>query len=262
MKAQDDYYPLVDTNRVWAIYDGYSSFEYRIKDTLIHNDTIYHTLYRNNSIIGLIREDSTRKVYYRRLSIYGNEELLYDFNFIEGDTIEYYRLWGTFVVDLVDTVEFVNGSKRKRWTLLELYGWDEVVYWIEGIGTLNRDLLNPGAHDGGTYYTTLLCCHEHEELVYMNPNYDTCYIAPNNIEEIIELKHIVTPNPAADKLFIKSQYIYQIKIFNIHGKLLLNKIIREADVIDIDISHLPPGLIIVRLHTTSNEIINYKIIKI
>ncbi len=268
--CQNDYIPLIDTNRVWSIYyyPPGASFLYQLKDTTVVNDTVYHNFqvdithpksYKHGG--GLLREDTSTKKVYIREGRGLSEYLLYDFGINIGDTVDYQKLGiSKFVVDTIETYELLNGSERRKWTLHEIEGgWDQTVHWIEGIGSITQELFRPGGDDGSTLYSILLCCYENDELVYMNNAYDTCHIPYTNVEKLVEEKYAIFPNPASDKIFVKSDNIKQIKIYNIHGKLLHSGKIRKENYIDI--SHLPSGLILVRLFTYSNEVINYKIIK-
>ena len=187
-------------------------------------------------IFGAIREDSDKKVWYRKLkeitqpvfsaAYIGSQDsdiLLYDFGVSVGDSL----LW-TFwyaVVDSIDSVELLNGEWHKRINLHNSDYGDN--YWIEGMGS------NLGFF--GAYQSPIfeggdeLSCFEQNDLLLFSPFiWDSTFecnqiytglLKPNLVDLIS-----VFPNPTSDFLifylgnFTASQC--EISIYNSTGQLL------------------------------------------
>ena len=81
-----------------------------------------------------------------------------------------------------------------------------------------------------------------------------------NVTDIKKIsKYIVYPNPAIDELIINGENLKQVKIFNIHGELvLLNNISNNKEI---DISTLEKGMYLVELEDSLGFKINKKLIK-
>ena len=81
-----------------------------------------------------------------------------------------------------------------------------------------------------------------------------------NVTDIKKIsKYIVYPNPAIDELIINGENLKQVKIFNIHGELvLLNNISNNNEI---DVSILEKGMYMVELEDSFGFKINKKLIK-
>ena len=81
-----------------------------------------------------------------------------------------------------------------------------------------------------------------------------------NVADIDKIsKYVVYPNPAIDALTIYGENLKQVKIFNIHGELvLLNNISNDNEI---DISTLEKGMYLVELEDAFGFKINKKLIK-
>ena len=112
---------------------------------------------------GLIREDSTHKVFYKSPDK-EQEELMYDFNAKIGDSL---FIPPNFVDDpilvcSIDTVE-LGGVKRKRYKLARQFCSDQPQdLWIEGIGSL-LGILNSNRVGAIGVYISLLCFYENDK---------------------------------------------------------------------------------------------------
>ena len=92
---------------------------------------------------------------------------------------------------------------------------------------------------------------------------DYVRVYQENVTNIIDVnkinKYVVYPNPAIDALTINGENLKQVKIFNIHGELvLLNNISNNKEI---DISKLNKGMYLIELEDHFGFKINKKLIK-
>jgi len=248
------YFHFPDSNAVWSErfnppeYEGYSYFLiYGLlnQDTTIgsikynklfsFSDTIFTEEYA--TYIGGIREDSTKRIYYRGINVYESyypidtnifgEVLLYDFSVKVGDTIENANVipGDILIVDSVDSI-FIKGKYRKRINLN--YSSSQ---WVEGIGNIRRGLLfQSGSVPTGGFSNELICHKQNNTLLYLNPNYDSCFycIVGTNEKEAPEKQIKVYPNPVYDISILDFTNLSGsdfVRIYNINGAM-----IRQIDI--------------------------------
>lgn len=170
-----------------------------------------------------IREENG-KVYLRRP--FEEEGLCYDFTLQQpGDTVTIHNPLTASPLLLTltetDSVETTDGW-RERWKLTA-EGHQTPEYWIKGIGSMSGVLNSGTAVFGGVCGSaTLLCEHEHDTLIYQNPEFGSCYIVTTGMEEneMPDFKVFSTQhNPAVRILFSKTGH-YNIKITTLQGKIL------------------------------------------
>ena len=92
---------------------------------------------------------------------------------------------------------------------------------------------------------------------------DYVRVYQENVTNIIDVnkinKYVVYPSPAIDALAIHGENLKQVKIFNIHGELvLLNNISNNKEI---DISKLNKGMYLIELEDHFGFKINKKLIK-
>ena len=227
-------------------------------DTIISNQ-VYKKVLKSEAEIpvnwgyeGGIREEE-QKVWY--LSRYESEEIqLYDFTLEVGDTITF-PWWDQLIVDSISYIN-INGEDRKQIYFAPLVYFME--HWIEGIGS-NLGILQSGSSMVVGWYTRFLCMSEDGELIYMNPNYSSCYLVSTNIEEFQISRIQVYPNPTRDKIIIENSEnvnIESISLIDLNGRVLLNF---EKYIKEIDLSGFSKGIYLLKL-TYGNEIIIKKIV--
>lgn len=256
-----DYYPLVQENNEWNVlmvigypYDTtYWTITYNIYgDTTISGQN-YKKVYKSGEYEGGIREEEQKVWYFSKY--YDEETQIYDFTLEVGDTMNIYYDW--MVVDSISSIE-INGEDRKH-MYFSCYGQGGLLeHWIEGIGS-NFGVLQSGGCFVVGYKTIFLCMSEDGELIYMNPNYSSCYFNNTEIVELHNPKIQVYPNPTKDKINIKKSEnvkIETITIIDIIGKKLLEF---DKDRNELDLSGLSSGIYLLKL-TFGNDIIIKKII--
>ncbi len=242
--VSQDYHPLFKGSKDWNILASECSFdpgppsifhteEFSFRegenDTIINFETYYAILANG---YGYVREDTIeKKVWF--LNNFDTEVLLYDFSLGIGDTTELLGL----VVDTI-TEEVINQTTRKKYWLSN----GEV--WIEGIGSslgiLRRNMIG---WVGATFW--LLCAYENEELVYQNPDYNTCYIQ-TSVKEVEGETISIYPNPAKETVYIKNlpNKINTVEVCDITGKVL--RIVDLNKTESINISNLKQGVYFIK----------------
>ena len=151
------------------------------------------------------------------------EKIIIDFNLELHDTFE------NLTVVAIDTIILENGESRKR---LELHcsNWTPI-YWIDGIGStagLVLNQLNCFADVG----VALLCHYQDGELLYDDPDYNTCWLQIVATDELEKHSISFFPNPANDLLSISDpdHLITDVSIFDLRGQVLSAGLQSEIDI--------------------------------
>lgn len=210
------YFPIIEEGKTWNVLSVAVNYPYPwdttcstrsyqvLGDTLI-NAVSYKKMYSSDeefqtnwNLYSFVREDANKKVWMRG-STNEDEYLLYDFSIIEGDSIlvGYYEPVYLFV-DSVTSVTVNETLRQKYWMSCKARP-DYRETWIEGIGS-NKGIIWSGSAfiTGGWYW--LLCVSENGELIYMNPNFSSCYYSttPVSVLEKEPAAIKLYPNPARD----------------------------------------------------------------
>jgi len=183
----------------------------------------------------LIREVDGRIYLYQS----SGEQLIYDFNLIEGDTFHYLETpsYYNFVVETVDTFTLLDGQFRKHWALRPITWHDPVqeelwIHWIEGIGNKDGLLTNGLPWTADAEWSTVLCVQWMDTLIYDNPDYATCWLmSTSTIEESnTDIKAI--PNPARETISFTNlnEVPEQIQIFDCSGHLVYKGVESQIDL--------------------------------
>jgi hypothetical protein len=232
ISCAQSYDSLVDTNKTWSnLHQTAGGPPPSILSTNIvkfQGDTIIVTkhylkvfatsdsMQLNYNLIGFIREDISKKVFFRTLQDTTNY-LLYDFNVGIGDTINI-GFSQALVVDTIDTI-YVFDSYKKRFVLSYFGIIGEV--WIEGIGSLCGVLASGSAFIVGGKYD-LLCYSENDTLKYSNPFYSECYYNNVGVIEIESNQWKLFPNPFIESTTIEfennNSENYTLEIYNNLGQ--------------------------------------------
>ncbi len=163
------------------------------------------------------------------------EEILIDFNLDLNDHFTMNTGIELTVMD-IDTIILENGESRKR---LELHCDDwPPIYWIDGIGSTAGLALNYVAcmsDIGGA----LLCLSQDGNLLYDNPNFNTCWLQIVSTSELDMHGISYAPNPAIDRLTIEDpeHQLSSVSIYDTGGKF-----ITSSRALEIDISNLSAGI--------------------
>ena len=233
-----EYRPLVDSNKVWYVYErGYppeiETSIWKFKGDSIWEDKKYMKVYftKDSSMLdwqlwGIIREDSSGKVFYKYVSA-TEEEQCYDFGAEVGDTLPF--IWGTneeypIIIKSIDTI-LLNDNFHRRYHLGDPYSDKITDTWIEGIGSLMGVLESRRMFLCGLL-TILTCYYENDELVYSNPDFPLCYYQLTGIakDSDEEPDILIVPNPVIScsrfQITNTPKTDFTLEIYDIMGKLL------------------------------------------
>lgn len=215
------------------------------------NGTDYHTIYSQSqgqtTLLGAYRNDGNQ-VYYCKWngSAYGNETVLYDYDLEEGDLFndtDPHPMYVTAITTITDN----QGNERRKYEFGFIDLPEETEYWIEGVGS-SKGFINSGNYtptsEGAIFH--LLCYHVDNDLIYVNPEYNTCDITEideNNAENSVNLY----PNPASN--IVKISNTSNLTINKVEVVDLLGRTVISSDNCDqIDVSKLPEGQYFVKIH--------------
>ena len=208
----------------------------------------YITIYENTkSKIGAYRNEDNQ-VYYCKWngSAYEEEVLLYDYDLQVGDyfnDLDEHPMQVTAITTITDH----NGFERKKYEFYFMGLPEETEFWIEGVGS-NKGFVNSGNYtptsDGAIFH--LLCYHVDDNLIYVNPEFDTCDIT--EIEENkTENSVSIYPNPANDQIHIEGLVeASEISLYNAFGTCVKKLTLNGNEEIAID--NLAAGLYLLRIN--------------
>jgi len=256
---------IVNYNPSQGPYCIWQTYEIRlVGDTIIGNSKYkivrqseFGSQPENWAIVGFIREDSTKNIYFKN---YLSEVLLYDFNVNIGDIVDIacpyinpYSMQFEFfkylqmIVFSIDSVE-TNEGLKKRIKLNPICTTEYETHWIEGIGDMSGILNSTvgsifcggdslvGTGTGGSV-DELLCCKEDSSLLFINSFYNTCYYySTAGINEPVKNKFDLNiyPNPIVDVSTIeisdRQSRLKQIEIHNLSGKIVKSIITKENTI--------------------------------
>jgi len=266
--SSQEYHPLIEEGNSWSVLTetsgsapNLSTNTFVIAGDTVINQIEYKKLYMSSQhepnewrLDWAVREEDDRKVYVWSFYLMQGW-LMYDFEADIGDTFmilpndpDLY-----LVLDSISTID-INGSARAKYWLTTMVDGtpysDETESWIEGIGS-NKGIVFSGssALTGAMHWLT--CKWENDELVYLNPDYDSCYITSVSVKEINVGKFKIFPNPATTELWLQlpentALAQAQIELYSSSGRLL-HKAKPGSHFHKIDVAHLPKGLYLVRV---------------
>lgn len=216
------YYPMPTDSATWTVVEyGYGTIppETGVShfgiwgDTLIHSHT-YHKIYANTGALGAVnpdpafniltatlygafREDSSKKVWFRRVPLDTIDILVYDFALNPGDTFCFNNEPCGVQCHQVASVDsiLVNGTYRRQ--IHFTYGSQEEA-WIEGIGSKYDKWIGNWCFAGNIAW--FLNCYREKDI----PVYGTCDY-PTGTDEAtgISSNWNMYPNPVSEYLTIE-----------------------------------------------------------
>ena len=264
-----------DSNAIWSVYN----VKYFVSGDTTINSLLYSKYYlsdehafENPSYYAALREDTlTQRVYY--VPLYRNEEkLLYDFSLVENDTVSVnpysfsFGLHSTkLYVESIDSI-LIGNNFRKRIKIRDFEEqdfYDE--YWIEGIGSTF------GIFDSGltgdivfdVAYPFLLCFELNEEIVFQNPEFESCFEYPPGVStnDLFDVDITISPNPTSNKIMVNSEKeIQHYSVINQIGhEVIFNEL--NSSTFEIDLYTLPVGIYFIKFEVDDRMIVE-RVIKI
>ena len=232
MQAQE-YLPIAQKGNEWHTFEtGVWQINNYVNwcsgDTLIEDARymkIMGTVNDSYPIFYTLLREEDGKVWERHLNT-SVETLLYDFTASVGDTLCFGHPGNCFVLDSISMVQIGGVDRRKFWFGLEYDGLGNPrakETWVEGIGS-DYGLLWSGYYGVYDGWHCLLCFHQYGELVWQNPEYNTCSYPYDAVEENKDSEITVYPNPGNNTLNIRTALQNaRIEIYDITGKLVYNQ---------------------------------------
>jgi len=251
MQAQE-YLPIAQKGNEWhtfetGIWQINNYVNWCSGDTLIGNVRymkIMGTVNDSYPIFYTLLREEDGKV-WKRYSIAHSETLLYDFTANVGDTLCFGEPGASFVLDSISMVRIGDVDRRKFWFGLEYDGLGNPrakETWVEGIGS-DFGLLWSGYYGVYDGWHCLLCFHQRGELIWQNPEYNTCTYPYDAVEENKDSEISVYPNPAKDKVVIEGIESTEVKVYNALGQLV--NTVKDSN--EINVSGLPDGVYLLRI---------------
>jgi hypothetical protein len=249
---------MLDENLQWNIgmecvddgpihpYDIWStSFLHTESDTIM-NEKHYKKLIScadslcgKKSLKSYIREEAAHIFFANKTE----EVLQFDFNLLQGDTMimDFIRAPDLPYYVRIDSVKSTVWSDNKERitqyvTVFDYYsgtkGYSLNDVFVEGIGSLKFGLEYPTGMfftGGGGCWPNLLCLHASDNLIYSNPNYNTCYLS-TGISEMRQPDLVqVSANNGMLEIHLKNTSNGGFSVFDIQGKRILSQTINNSD---------------------------------
>jgi len=230
-----EYLPMLEDGNAWGaktfdIYEPTIYYQFSLGEEVNTNNNTYKRIYLDgNPLECLIREDNGIVYHIDSNNV---EKILLDFTLEVGDVFDRNPI-SCFIGGYTETTvlsityEFIAGENRK---VLEMEGFFDSEYWIEGVGSTIGGLYSGiEGIEGGSY---LNCFYHNGETFFFN-NQTECNIVLNindfNINDIT-----LFPNPIIDSSILSlptKAAIDYLKIYNISGRLIKEDIITSDNYI-------------------------------
>jgi hypothetical protein len=201
----------------------------------------------------LLREEDGKV--WKRYSIAHPETLLYDFTASVGDTLRIGDFAEEMVLDSISMVQIGDVDRRKFWFGLE---YDDMgkprakETWVEGVGS-DYGLLWSGYYGIPDGWHCLLCFHQYGELVWQNPEYNTCTYPYDAVNENKDSEISVYPNPGNNTLNICTALQNAcVEVYDMNGRMIYGKEITE-NVTSINAEGWPSGTYIWKVLANGKE---------
>ncbi len=242
-----EYLPIAQKGNEWHTLSttlfGYSNYVNWCSGDTIIGDVRYMkimgTLNDGYPHLFTVLREEDGKVWKRHLNT-SEETLLYDFTASVGDTLCFGEPGASFVLDSISMVQIGGVDRRKFWFGLEYDGLGNPrakETWVEGIGS-DYGLLWTGYFNVFDGWHCLLCFHQNGELVWQNPEYNTCTYPYDAVEENKDSEIALYPNPVRDRVVIEGIEIAEVEVYNALGQRV--KMVQSTN--EINVSGLPEGV--------------------
>lgn len=185
--------------------------------------------------------------------------LTYNFNLQEKDSF-YYQPVGYLDVDSVCTQMWGNSERKIIYLSSKRYSYPRTK-WIQGVGqdgyiTQSSEIGLTGA------FNNILCFHEDGELVYQNPDYNSCYVNTNTavatLEDKAKLIEVFPNDIGLLTIRILNQQQGELTLFNLEGKQLIQQ---KINAVETQICLPETGIIMYQFTNNKGEKQTGKIVK-
>jgi hypothetical protein len=233
---------FVSENNLWSIVitnsgtDQYNrSIYYKFLGDSTINQTTYEKLYSTKD--EQMEEWGFNSLWYEQNdSIFKYDEnsqqnlLTYDFNIEEKDSFYYSTAEMYMYVDSTNTTIW-GGEERKHIYLStpEIPGLQTI--WRQGVGQDGLIIRSSEAFIVGAF-AKILCFTENNELVYQNPDFNTCYINTTDVTTIEDQAKLIEVFPCdigTLTIRMSSQQQGEFMLFDLEGRKILNQDINDTE---------------------------------
>ncbi len=258
---------FLDSTHTWTEVQyymlGHQSFRYTMSadPTEFNSKTYYEILYSPEED-GNVWGNTYNYLRYEDQKLFqgweGDEVLIFDYALEVNDTL-YPGSGPTYVVTGIDSVLLGNGEKRKRLHTQCPFGFwgDYTIYWVEGLpsSTGIYDHHSVCAADAGS---ALLCVWENNELLYSNPDQDSCWLLPVSTMDIEKTNIRILGNPVVNWLEISDpdQIVKSVSVYDFTGRRIYH-----GEELSINMESVPQGNYMVSIKLKSGFYIVQKILK-
>ncbi|MGB4846391.1 MAG: T9SS type A sorting domain-containing protein, partial [Saprospiraceae bacterium] len=244
--TEDDLVNFVSPKKTWT--EGYYnsdwwSFKFKFDSIpVILGGNTYNQLLRAYSeyseiweATGTFIRDVNNRVYEYSGGI---DQIIYDFNLMEGDT--FHLGDSSYPMDLLvtdtDSIALLNGVLKKRLILEAIDPSGEVIasdiVWIEGIGNLQGLFTNylPWSADWDPSY--ILCVRWNDNVVYDDPDIESCWMMTTSINDPIDYDQPVFPNPTSGLIHISgNEKEVPYELYDLQGMKIKSGVCRNGEVL-------------------------------
>ncbi len=252
---------------IHSVYDnfgggGVGSYWVGFNDTPEHlNGRLVYGIRRSNQEEGndwieakneWIRQDDSKVYYYDRSRSY----LLYEFSLQIGDRYSPYDGIDLEVIN-VEYIELLNGEWRKTIELSCDDMPDFKYIWINGVGDKDFGLLSPLLYCSFDYDIELRCHYESNDLLYVNPRANNCWLT--GVDDLPIVKTEIFPNPSSEIITLSIEVTEKANgfIYAFDGSMVKSFVFNQNDI---NISDLSQGMYLLNIidknHSYVGQFIN------
>ena len=235
LSFSQEYLPMLEVDNAWGakIFDMNGPtiyYQFNLGEEVTTNNKTYKRIYLDGNPLDCLIREENGVVYH--IDSNNIEKTLLDFTLEVGDTFDRNPI-SCFIGGYTETTvlsityEFIAGENRK---VLEMEGFFDSEYWIEGIGSTIGGLYSGiEGIEGGSYLT---CFYHNGETFFFNNQTECNIILSSN--DFKENETILYPNPIKNISILKitsNAEINSIKIYNISGILIKEETINTTNYI-------------------------------
>ncbi|MDO9185231.1 MAG: T9SS type A sorting domain-containing protein [Bacteroidia bacterium] len=283
------YHPFPYSNAIWTFQNSdvasndsgsctginicYIDYQYRLLGDTIVSGKKYANIYCDVSFAncscgpnssqsvyagyaGAIRNDTLNKRVYSA-NFTGTEQLLYDFNWVVGDTFTTCNN----IIAVVDSV-MIGSNYRKRFITSDSVHFIEGIGYVGMVGGNGSDLFWSQCSLSMSPYYTFICYTDSTESYVLHPEYCNPITIGIPNEPYQETTLNIYPNPSINRItikFNKAQYRTNVKIISVLGEEIRNMNFTGEELI-IEKNEIKNGIYFIQTLDERNIVTNRKVI--
>lgn len=257
---------FLDSTNIWTevryYFVGHESTRYTMSaDPTEFNSKTYYEILYSPEVDGNVWGRTWEFLRYEDQKIYqgwdDGEALIFDYSLEVNDTL--FTGGPVYVVTGIDSVLLENGEKRKRLhTQCPFGSWgDWTIYWIEGMPS-SAGLIDHHSICAADAGSALLCIWKNDELLYSNPDQDSCWLLAVSTLDIEKTNIRILANPVESWLDISDpdQQVLEINIYDLIGRMIY-----RGKELSINMESAPQGYYMVSIKLRGGQYIAQKILK-